>query len=101
MVRAIRILNALQKKAPIDSDKIPTMAELGLPDDVGIDPFNGKTMIIKKLPEGWLVYSVGENLQDDGGKVEEESDNKPLDVGFGPKTPSRNHKKKNLLNKIR
>jgi hypothetical protein len=87
MIRAIRILNALQKKAPINADKIPTMAELGLPDEVGIDPFNGKPMIIKKLPDGWLVYSVGENLKDDGGKVQEKTDSKPLDVGFGPKIP--------------
>jgi hypothetical protein len=86
MVRAIRIINALQKKAPADGDKIPTMAELGLPDEVGIDPFNGKNMIIKKLPQGWLVYSVGENLKDDGGKVDEEPNGPPLDVGFGPKT---------------
>jgi hypothetical protein len=86
LARALRIINALQRKAPHDGDKIPTMAELGLPGEVGIDPYNGKVMIIKKLPEGWLVYSVGENLKDDGGKVEEESDNRPLDVGFGPKT---------------
>jgi hypothetical protein len=88
MVRAIRILNALQKKALTDGDKIPTMAELGLPDELGIDPFNGKSMIIKKMPLGWLVYSVGENLKDDGGKVEEEPNGPPLDVGFGPKTPA-------------
>ncbi|MGA2797161.1 MAG: hypothetical protein ABSE63_06275 [Thermoguttaceae bacterium] len=86
--REIRIINALQKKVPQDSDKVPTMAEFGLPDEVGIDPFNGKPMIIKKLAKGWLVYSVGENLKDDGGKVEEESNNKPLDVGFGPKIPA-------------
>ncbi|MGA2797164.1 MAG: hypothetical protein ABSE63_06290 [Thermoguttaceae bacterium] len=86
LVRALCIINALQRTNPADNDKTPTMAELGLPNEVGIDPFNGKTMIIKKLANGWLVYSVGENLQDDGGKVEEESNNKPLDVGFGPKT---------------
>ena len=88
MIRAIRILNALQKKAPINTDKIPSMTELGLPDEVGIDPYNGKPMIIKKLPEGWLVYSVGDNLKDDGGQVEEKAGGKPLDVGFGPKIPS-------------
>jgi hypothetical protein len=87
-VRSIRIINALQRKVPPDSDKVPTMAELGLPGEVGIDPYNGKTMIIKKLPEGWLVYSVGENLKDDGGKVEDEPNGPPLDVGFGPKTPA-------------
>jgi hypothetical protein len=86
LIRSMRILNALQKINPGESNANPTITELGLPDDVGIDPFNGKPMIIKKLPEGWLVYSVGENLQDDGGKVEEELKNGPLDVGFGPKT---------------
>jgi hypothetical protein len=86
--RALCIINALQWKMPPDSGKIPTMAELGLPDEVGIDPFNGKPMIIKKLPQGWLVYSVGENLKDDGGKVVEESGNKPQDIGFSPKIPT-------------
>jgi hypothetical protein len=88
LVRAVRIINALQKKSPFDGDKIPTMAELGLPDEVGIDPFNGKSMIIKKLPQGWLVYSVGTNLKDDGGKFERDSNGQPLDVGFGPKIPA-------------
>ncbi len=87
-VRAIRIINALQVKAPADSDKVPTMAELGLPDEVGVDPFNGKPMIIKKLPKGWLVYSVGKNLKDDSGKFGTSGENPPLDVGFGPKTPA-------------
>ncbi len=87
-VRAVRIINALQKKSPLDGDKIPTMTELGLPDEVGVDPFNGKPMIIKKLPEGWLVYSVGENLKDDGGKVKRVEDGPLLDIGLGPKTPA-------------
>jgi hypothetical protein len=88
-VRAIRIINALQKKAPVDGNKAPTMAELGLPDDVGIDPYNGEAMHIKKLPQGWLVYSVGENLKDDGGNFKCGKDGQPLDVGFGPKIPSK------------
>jgi len=94
--RAVRVINALQKKVPADNNTVPTMAELGLPDEVGIDPFNGKPLIIKKLPEGWLVYTVGENLKDDGGKVEEEGDNRPLDVGFGPITPVKEMKEKDL-----
>jgi hypothetical protein len=79
-VRALRIINALQSKASAEGDKIPGVAELGLPKEVGIDPFNGQAMIVKKTPEGWLVYSVGRNLQDDGGKLGVFSD-----VGFGPK----------------
>ena len=87
-VRAIRIINALQGKVPANSNKIPTMAELGLPDEVGVDPFNGKPMIIKKLPKGWSVYSVDKNLQDDGGKFGKSGENPPLDIGFGPKIPA-------------
>jgi hypothetical protein len=87
LVRAVRIINALQKKSPLAGEKIPTMAELSLPDEVGIDPFNGKAMIIKRLPEGWLVYSVGTNLTDDGGNFERGKDSQPIDVGFGPKMP--------------
>jgi hypothetical protein len=85
LIRALRIINALQKKSPPEGGKIPTMAELGLPDEVGVDPFNGKPMIIKKLPEGWLVYSVGTNLRDDGGNFERGEDGQPIDVGFRPK----------------
>jgi hypothetical protein len=81
MTRSLRIINALQKNSPADG-KIPGMAELGLPADVGLDPFNGKPMIIKKLPEGWQVYSVGKNMKDDGGQFEQS-----LDHGFGPKVP--------------
>ncbi|MGD0518429.1 MAG: hypothetical protein ABSA26_12910 [Thermoguttaceae bacterium] len=94
-IRSLRIINALQGKVPPDSDKIPTMAELGLPDEVGIDPFNGKPMIIKKLSQGWLVYSVGENLKDDGGKIQNDPEGgRPLDVGFGPKIPAPQLKEK-------
>ncbi len=79
MVRSLRIINALQRKALAEGDKIPSMEELGLPKETGVDPFNGQAMIVKKTPEGWLVYSVGQNLQDDGGKLGDR-----LDAGFGP-----------------
>jgi hypothetical protein len=36
---------------------------------------------VKKTPQGWLIYSVGPNLRDDGGKVEYPADG---DVGIGP-----------------
>jgi hypothetical protein len=79
LTRSLRIINALQGKSPVGG-KIPSMAELGLPKEVGIDPFNGRPLTIKKLPAGWMVYSVGRNLQDDGGKFD------PFeDTGFGPK----------------
>jgi hypothetical protein len=46
---------------------------------VTIDPFNGKSLIVKKAPEGWMVYSVGSDLVDNGGKLDGRTD-----VGAGP-----------------
>ena len=68
MVRAVRIINALQEKPPLDSNKIPTMAELGLPDEVGVDPFNGKPMIIKKLPKAGLSIRWAKTSKTMAGK---------------------------------
>ena len=34
---------------------------------------------MKKLAEGWVIYSVGRNLKDDGGQVADEAD-----FGLGP-----------------
>jgi hypothetical protein len=77
--RCVRIVNALQARVPAGSETVPKLADLGLPAEVTIDPFNGEALQVKKLPAGWLVYSVGSNLVDDGGKLE-----KVVDVGFGP-----------------
>ncbi len=62
---------------------MPKLSELGLPAEATIDPFNGEPLHVKRLPQGWLVYSVGRNLQDDGGKLDDNSD-----IGVGPPTPA-------------
>jgi hypothetical protein len=49
-----------------------TLAEL-VPkylDTVPKDPFDGDDMRYEKLAAGFVVYSVGEDLSDDGGKEE-------------------------------
>ena len=48
---------------------------------LGTDPYTGESLHVKKTPQGWLVYSVGRNLKDDGGKVEDPTNG---DVGVGP-----------------
>ncbi len=78
MCRSIRVLNALQTHVAPGSDSVPKLSELGLPDSATIDPFSGEPLHVKKLPEGWMVYSVGANLVDDGGKVD------GTDVGVRP-----------------
>ena len=78
-IRALRVLNALQARVPADAASPPALDGLGLPREATLDPFTGSPLIVKKLPTGWLVYSVGTDLADDGGDLE-----KDRDVGFGP-----------------
>ncbi len=78
-IRTLRVLNALLGRD--DPDALPStdLTELGLPQDATIDPFSGKPLIVKKVPQGWKVYSVGPNGIDDGGKLDFVSD-----YGVGP-----------------
>ena len=84
-IRCLRVLNALQAHVPAGSDKIPKLTEIGLPVETTTDPFNGEPLHVKKLPQGWLVYSVGRNFRDDGGKVDDPNNG---DVGVGPPVPT-------------
>ena len=45
------------------NDLVPDYLEL-----VPTDPFDGKELRYKKLETGYFVYSIGEDLSDDGGK---------------------------------
>ncbi|WP_337177166.1 hypothetical protein [Paludisphaera sp.] len=76
-VRGLRVLNALQR---LGVDEPPAdLTTLDLPAEATVDPFTGRPLIVKKLAEGWLVYSVGPDLVDDGGTLD-----KARDVGYGP-----------------
>ena len=78
-VRALRVFIALMGHEDPNAASPLDLSELGLPKDATTDPFNGQPLIVKKLPEGWKVYSVGANLTDDGGKLDGHTD-----VGVGP-----------------
>jgi hypothetical protein len=79
MARSLRVLSALQVRVPPGGDRVPDVTDLGLPEEATIDPYNGKPLHVKKLPEGWMVYSVGKNLADDGGTLDHGTD-----IGVGP-----------------
>jgi hypothetical protein len=79
MSRSLRVLNAIQARVPSGGDQVPNLADLGLPEQATIDPYNGQPLHVKKLPEGWLVYSVGRNMVDDGGIPDYKND-----LGAGP-----------------
>jgi hypothetical protein len=80
-IRSLRVLDALQARVPAESNEPPKLSELHLPAETTVDPFNGEPLHVKKTPQGWLVYSVGPNLRDDGGILEDYRDG---DVGVGP-----------------
>lgn len=63
-MRSIRVLNALQQ---MNANGKNTIRDVKLPENAKIDPFNGEPLIIKFTDDGWQVYSVGQNLKDDGG----------------------------------
>lgn len=81
-LRALRVLNALVARQDPDSPPPADLAELGLPRIAMTDPFSGKPLMVEQLPTGWLVYSVGANRTDEGGKLDGFSD-----VGVGPVEP--------------
>ncbi len=47
-----------------------SLSELGAPDlaKLRIDPFSGSDFVYKRNPSGFTLYSVADNLKDDGGK---------------------------------
>lgn len=77
-LQCLAVLNALSQ-SPSKADGQPRLGELHLGAKIKIDPYNGQPLRIKRIKGGWVVYSVGGNLIDDGGKIEESED-----VGVGP-----------------
>jgi hypothetical protein len=78
-VRCLRVLSALQRADEEGEPDGPDLADLGLPRDAILDPFTGDRLRVKKLPEGWLIYSLGSNMKDDDGRIDPF-----LDVGVVP-----------------
>ena len=56
----------------MDHDQLPSaLAEL-IPDyleSIPIDPFNGEPLLLGTTDDGIVIYSVGDNLTDDGGNL--------------------------------
>ena len=80
-MRCLRTLNAVTRLEQ-QGVEVTGLVDLKLPEGETIDPFTGKPLLMKKLPDGWVIYSVGKDLKDDGGRVDEDAD-----VGLGPVPP--------------
>ena len=83
-LRCLRILNAMLRREQAGQEIGPKLEELGLPAEALEDPYSGESLLVKRLPAGWVVYSVGKKLADGGGtNLGSEYEQ---DVGVGPVT---------------
>jgi len=80
-IRCLRIVESVTRLQQ-QGVEVTGLADLKLPEEDTTDPFTGKPLLMKKLPEGWVIYSVGNDLKDGGGKLDDQSD-----FGFGPVPP--------------
>jgi hypothetical protein len=90
-VRSIALLRAAQaavaaEQFRIDHVRFPESLEELVPDylvAIPIDPFDGQTLRIKPTEQGIVIYSIDENLFDDGGEVTvTPQNNRTADVGL-------------------
>lgn len=67
MLRALRILNALQQYEDQNGHEARGLEDLSLPKEATIDPFSGQPLKLKHTADGWIIYTVMRNGVDDGG----------------------------------
>jgi hypothetical protein len=82
-LRALQVLNALISREH-GGPSGGTLDDLDLSADAKTDPFTDQPLVVKRLPEGWLIYSVGDDLKDGGGDLDGNHD-----VGVGPLPPAK------------
>jgi hypothetical protein len=78
MIACLRVLNALQSLNEVVAPD-EALAKLSLPAEAKTDPFTGQALHVKNVAGEWLIYSVGKDLKDDGGKIGNQTD-----IGIGP-----------------
>lgn len=66
-VACLRVVNAMVRREKPNQPPKADLSDLRLPAEAARDPFSGETLRVKKVTGGWLVYSVGADLSDDGG----------------------------------
>jgi hypothetical protein len=76
--RCLYVLSAFQRQAVDAQGDTFDVDDLGLDENLTIDPYTGKPLMIKNTGQGWIVYAVGGDGKDDGGKIDGQ------DVGVGP-----------------
>lgn len=70
-MRGLRIINALTANAESIEKEFTKeyLIGLGVPESMTVDTMNGEVLKVKRKDDQWVVYSVGEDLVDDGGNA--------------------------------
>lgn len=81
-LRCLRILNAMKSQQYSTGKETTDLAELDLLESATIDPFSGKPIILLKVDDGWVIYSVMQNGKDDGAEFDPRNDWGLAPVGY-------------------
>jgi hypothetical protein len=73
-IRCVRVLNVWLGYCEQHGKAPNELVDLGLESEALVDPFNGKPLVVRDMPEGVVVYSVGADGNDDGGTAKEMKD---------------------------
>jgi len=73
-VRCVRLLNALQRHYGAAIPNAPELGELPSSEESRQDPFSGQPLKVLVNDDEVVVYSVGENGTDEGGRFDDEED---------------------------
>jgi hypothetical protein len=69
--RCLHILNDLGRYKAENDKQANGLSDLSIPGEDTIDPYSGDRLVVKLTEEGWMVYTVFNNGQDDGGSYED------------------------------
>jgi hypothetical protein len=82
--RAVRTALAIERYR-LKSGSLPVSLDVLVPDYLAAvppDPFTGQPLKYRQSAKGYVVYSVGQDLSDDGGKEKPAKGEGPYDVTF-------------------
>jgi len=72
--RCVRVLNALQRASPESISDATTLSEFPGMEEFRRDPFTGNDLLVRVSDDSVVVYSVGTDLTDDGGSLDDQKD---------------------------
>jgi ABC-type transport system involved in cytochrome c biogenesis permease component len=84
-LRAAQAALAIERWRLKNHDHLPESLEQLSPrwlPDIPTDPFNGEQLLYKQTERGYVIYSVGKDTQDNGGREAQGKLRRPYDITF-------------------